>query len=176
MSGRADPERTPGHGRYSFDEVERRFLLGEVPAGLTDERRITDRYLTGTSLRLRIVARDRGVVHKLTQKVRPDQADPAIVRITSTYLTASEHAVLAALPAAVLTKTRWRWPVAGPGVVVDVFAGVLDGLVLAEVELADRAALSGPAPVRHPLVLREVSHDDRFSGGTLARASAPPAH
>ena len=154
--------------------MERRFLLGGVPDDLRDPREIDDRYLVGTGLRLRRLTHPGGVVHKLTQKVRLDPDDPSVVRITNLYLEPAEHAVLAALPAAVLVKTRWRWPAGGPGAMVDVLAGALAGLVLAEVELPDRAALAGPAPVQHPLVLREVTGDDRFSGGSLAAALHPP--
>jgi hypothetical protein len=50
----------PGHrDKYALVERERRFLLAALPSGvrLTDERHITDRYLTGTRLRLRRVTR-----------------------------------------------------------------------------------------------------------------------
>lgn len=50
----------PGHrDKYALVERERRFLLAAPPSGvrLTDERQITDRYLTGTRLRLRRVTR-----------------------------------------------------------------------------------------------------------------------
>jgi hypothetical protein len=50
----------PGHrDKYALVERERRFLLAAVPSGdrLTGERQITDRYLTGTRLRLRRVTR-----------------------------------------------------------------------------------------------------------------------
>jgi hypothetical protein len=49
-----------GHrDKYALAERERRFLLAAPPSGarLTDERQITDRYLTGTRLRLRRVTR-----------------------------------------------------------------------------------------------------------------------
>lgn len=83
-------------------------------------------------------------------------------------MSAEEHARLSALPAAVLTKTRQICPYDGRAFVLDDFTGVLAGLRLAEVEVADLAA-----PVAlPPWAGREVTHDDRFSGGRLAVAGA----
>ncbi len=52
---------------------------------------------------------------------------------------------------------------------IDQFQGRLDGLVLAEVELGPEAARLAPPP----FVVRDVTNDDRFSGGALAFASDP---
>ena len=129
-------------------------------------RDIEDRYLDGTSLRLRHVRVGEESVYKLTQKVRVH--GPAAVSVTNMYLMAEEHSRLSALPAAVLTKTRSVCPVASQLFVVDEFSGHLTGLRLAEVEvqhLDETVALPdwlGP----------EVSHDERFSGGALAVADA----
>lgn len=157
--------RTPGEGRYARTELERRFLVVGLPEGLRAPRRIEDRYLDGTRLRLRHVRVGEESVFKLTQKVRREAGDPAEVAITNIYLTAAEHARLAALPGATLTKTRRVW--GQEGFVVDELHGRLAGLWLLEIEVAELGA---------PLALpgwagREVSHDERFAGGNLAHAS-----
>lgn len=162
-----DWERAPGAGRYARVERERRFLLSALPAGLAGARTIDDRYVVGTRLRLRRVHDGRATVFKLGQKVRPDDGDPARVMVTNMYLTEAEYAVLAALPAAVLSKTRRLWDVDGHTFAVDEFSGLLRGLLLAEVEVDDLAAA---VPVRSPVV-REVTSDDRFSGGRLAHTT-----
>ena len=69
--------RRPGAGSYARPERERRFLVRADPPGRTGERRIEDRYVTGTTLRLRHVRVGQESVYKLTQKVRVDRADPA---------------------------------------------------------------------------------------------------
>jgi adenylate cyclase len=164
----ADPtdwHRSPGQGRYARPERERRFLVAEPPV-LTAERTVEDRYLDGTTLRLRRVTDGSTTVHKLTQKVRERPDDPRTTRTTSTYLTAAEHALLAALAGADLVKTRGV-PAGHPRWVVDCFAGPLDGLVLAEVEVADDEELALPAWLG-----REVTRDERFTGGALARTPA----
>ncbi len=159
-------EREPGRGAYARPERERRFLLREGPPPGRDGRLVEDRYLDGTRLRLRRVSGDGRSVHKLTQKVRVRDDDPADVLLTNTYLSAEEHALLSALPGRTLTKTRSTHPLADLDLVVDVFQGRWLGLRLAEVEVADlRRALVLP-----DWVGQEVTHDDRFSGGALAAA------
>ncbi|CAN5840383.1 hypothetical protein BH24ACT3_BH24ACT3_12140 [soil metagenome] len=101
---------------------------------------------------------------KLGQKVRAKPTDPEIVKLTNMYLTAEEFRVVAALPAALLDKTRWQARWHGRTIAIDQFHGRLDGLLLAEVEL-------GAADARLPwpsYTVRDVTNDDRFSGGALA--------
>ena len=125
---------------------------------------IVDRYILGTRLRLRHTESDGQTVFKLGQKVRLEGNDPETVKLTNIYLSNAEFAVLASLPAAELCKTRWRAAWEGKTVAVDQFHGRLEGLVLAEVELAPDDRRLG----RPPFAVRDVTNDDRFSGGTLA--------
>lgn len=161
-------EREPGRGRYAHPERERRFLVeGDVPAGQA-ARLVEDRYLDGTRLRLRHVSGEGRSVYKLTQKVRPDESDPSEVLVTNLYLSQEEHARLAVLPGALVVKTRRVVTHAGRDFAVDAFSGPLRGLRLAEVELQDL----GDAVALPAWVGREVTHDDRFSGGRLALLGA----
>jgi CYTH domain-containing protein len=81
------------------------------------------------------------------------------------YLTRDEFQVLAQLPARKLTKTRFSVPPFG----IDVFDGLLEGLILAEAEF-DSATAAETLTVPF-FVIGEVSADDRFTGGQLVRAS-----
>ena len=163
-----DWQRVPGAGAYARPENERRFLAAAIPDGVEDARQIEDRYLDGTRLRLRRVGSGPDAVHKLAQKVRVRDADPARLSLTNIYLDAAEYAVLAALPGASVHKTRGVGRAGALEVALDVFTGALTGLVLAEVEVEDPdAALALPSWFGD-----EVTHDDRFSGGALARTSA----
>jgi CYTH domain-containing protein len=155
-------------GKYARVERERRFRRAGPPSAsaVTDSRRITDRYLPGTRLRLRRV--DHGDSHaqefKFTQKVPAGQ--PGFVQglITNTYLSAPEYDLLATLPADVLSKTRLILPPLS----VDVFDPPLHGLVMADVEFStDDEARSFVPP---PAVVAEVTDDPRFTGGRLVRA------
>src|SRR4051794_20516303 len=127
-------ERLPGTGKYARTEVERRWLISAIPDGAVEERRIEDRYLAGTTLRLRRVEDESTVVYKLGQKVRPLPDDPHVVHITNLYLTAFEYQLLVALPAAVLVKTRRLLHCSDAVFAVDEFGGALSGLLLAETE------------------------------------------
>ena len=162
----SDWTRAPGLGKYARPERERRFLVsGSVPAG-APARLIEDRYLDGLRLRLRRVTREGRSVHKLTQKVRTDERDPADVLITNMYLSEHEYALLLALPGHSLVKRRSVVQAASHPFVLDEFDGPLAGLRLAEVEVRDLAeTLQLPGWLGH-----EVTHDDRFSGGRLAVA------
>lgn len=167
MTGRRDAGDPVVEGKYSRIERERRFLLAGPPSASAAmaTRRITDRYLTGTRLRLRRAERpDRGTTeYKLTQKVPADRPGPVQGLITNIYLSRTEYGVLASLPAAVLSKTRFSVPPLG----IDVFDPPLHGLVLAEAEFAtDEAALSFRPPTG---CLAEVTGDVRFTGGSLVR-------
>jgi CYTH domain-containing protein len=154
--------------KYARIEWERRFLLDHFPgeAVVTRVRRITDRYIEGTTLRLRQQNDGDGqMVFKLTQKLADKSGGARQGLITSMYLTEHEFAVLARLPAKVLTKTRHSVPPFG----IDVFDGVLSGLVLAEAEFnsaAEASALALPS-----FVVREVTDDPRFTGGHLVTVS-----
>ena len=154
--------------KYARVERERRFLLDGFPtkADVVRIRRITDHYIDGTSLRLRKQTEDDGrTVFKLTQKIPEPGPGAQQGFITNMYIDENEFRVLAQLSARQLTKTRHSVPPFG----IDVFEGELEGLVLAEIEFAstlDTDVLTIPS-----FVVREVSTDNRFTGGRLARSS-----
>ncbi|RAJ40158.1 CYTH domain-containing protein [Kitasatospora sp. SolWspMP-SS2h] len=170
--GGAVPDACGGaaEGKYARVERERRFLLARVPApgAVTVARRITDRYVEGTRLRLRRVERlDTGeCTYKLTQKVPVPPGEPGAVQglITNLYLSEQEYARLrAALPGPELTKTRLSVPPLG----VDVFEGPLLGLVLAEAEFD--TAEDAETFVPPPGCVAELTDDRHFTGGRLVR-------
>ena len=134
-----------GLGRYARVERERRFLLAAAPAGIEQAEavQIEDRYLEGTRLRLRPMrGADGSVVRKLGQKELLADGSGARTAITTLYLSEAEHELLARLPAAHLAKRRHRVRVEGCLYAVDVFAGRLAGLVLAEAEYPDEERLA----------------------------------
>ena len=110
-------------------------------------------------------------VYKFGQKVRPREDDPSVVMLTNIYLSAAEYEVLAALPADVLEKTRWVVPLGDGVLAVDEFGGRHAGLVLAEASFDDEDAMRKFVPP--PRFGTEVTADDRYSGGSLARSGAP---
>ena len=84
------------------------------------------------------------------------------------YLSAQEFYLLTQLPADELEKVRWIETTGKFTLVVDEFAGPLTGLVLAEVDLGVTGTLPASFPING---MDEVTNDERFSGGKLAKTS-----
>lgn len=153
--------------KYAVVERERRFLLGSLPEGIVEgvatTWQIVDRYVTGTRLRLREVrAEDGSVVRKLGHKVRLGDG-PAEVACTNFYLDEDEWAVLSALPAAVLRKTRRIVQRDGWKVAIDEHE---DGSLLAEIDDGDAPSALVPGWLD---IVADVSADERWTGVALAR-------
>lgn len=153
--------------KYSLLEIERRWLVdpAQLPAlDAATARRIEDRYLPGTRLRLRSIADPDGTVTmKLCKKYgrRDTIAEP----ITNLYLDAAEYAALASLPANLLVKRRHPF---GNGS-IDVHESPNAGLVMFEqqFESVEAAALFRP-PV---FAIRDVTLDPRYDGDRLTTAA-----
>lgn len=166
------PEDEARHPKYAHLEIERRWLVDpDAVAGLAleDAIEISDRYITGTRMRLRRMQRGDDVVYKLTRKY---ECDAPIARpIVTAYIEASEFDVLAGLPALTLQKTRYKVRCRDHDFSLDRFAGPLQGLWLSEIELADVEALRGLANPEWSL--RDVTDETSYQGATLARSGIP---
>ena len=149
--------------KYAVVERERRFLVAKLPDVAHERRRIVDRYVTGTRLRLReVVTEDGAVTRKLGHKVRLGEG-PYEIACTSLYLDDDEWDVLCALPATTLSKVRHLVTRGGVTVAIDELE---DGTLLAEIDDQDGA----PVPVPGWLdVLRDVTDDEKWTGAQLAR-------
>ena len=149
--------------KYAVVERERRYLLASLPDGVTSSKHIVDRYVTGTRLRLREVRDDTGTVTlKLGHKVRLTEG-PAAVACTNFYLDDQEWAVLAALPARLVRKTRHAVLRDGLVVAIDEHE---DGTLIAEIDDGDRPSLPVPDWLD---VVADVSDDECWTGSRLAR-------
>ena len=167
ISGLLSGMRNVDEYKYARTEWERRFLLDRLPehANIIRVRHIIDRYINGTTLRLRQEADAELTVFKLTQKLRAVSTGARQGLITTMYLTEDEFRILEKLPAQVLKKTRYSVPPFG----IDVFEDTLAGLVIAEAEFnSAEEASQWPLP---PFILHEVTDDARFTGGELVRTS-----
>jgi CYTH domain-containing protein len=156
--------------KYALIERERRFLLNELPFGLTrasEHVQIWDNYLTNTRMRLRkIRLLPAGkYVAKLTQKYAPDPADFSRTVITNTHLSAEEYEVLSIFEGNEIRKNRYPYEFEGRKYSIDVFVGPLWGLILAETGFATDAEMDAfTAPEFAAL---EVTNDVMFTGGKL---------
>jgi len=164
----------PADSKYARIERERRYLLQDLPEGLTRASphvQITDNYITGTRLRLRKVRKpetNKWTV-KLTQKFAPDSEDYSRTIITNIYLNALEVEMLAVSDANEIRKNRYPFEFEGRQFSVDMFLGDLFGLVLAEVSFeTDEELRNYPPP---PFVIAEVTSNELFTGGKLCQVS-----
>ena len=158
--------------KYARVERERRYLLRDLPEGLTradSHLQITDNYMTGSRLRLRKVREPRTNkwTAKLTQKFAPDPNDLSRTIITNTYLNALEAETFATLfNSNEIRKNRYHFEFEGRKFSADMFLGDLFGLVLAEVSFeTDEELDTFPPP---PFALADVTNEPLFTGGRLA--------
>ena len=165
LNASAPPGRELKYARY---ELERRFLVERPPPELAVRTvEITDRYLTGTRIRLRRATTVSGdgqgtVTYKLTQKIPAPNGGPGL--ITTFYINKTEHDCFTTLPANTIEKTRTSIPPMG----VDLFSGPLAGLYLAEAEFMSHKEMEAFMPPAWTIA--EVTHDFRFTGGQLAHS------
>src|SRR6266478_2024903 len=158
--------------KYARVERERRYLLADLPAGLTradHHLQITDNYITGTRLRIRKVRNPKTNkwIVKFTQKFAAIPEDLSRTIITNTYLNAIEAETLALFEANEIRKNRYPFEFAGRKFSVDMFLGDLFGLVLAEINFeTDEELDSFPKPM---FALADVTNNEIFSGGKLSQ-------
>lgn len=157
-------------GKYACLEIERRYLLRELPADLIEAYswHIVDRYLSNTRLRLRRMTSptNQMIVFKLSQKYREAGQDHTQTTITNMYLNEEEYNCLSKLEAQEIVKKRYTYRSQGCNYGIDVFEGSQHGLILAEVEgetAEELVSLSLPV-----FALKEVTADPFFTGGFLA--------
>ena len=149
--------------KYAVVERERRYLVSRLPEGATSRKEIVDRYVSATRLRLREVREgDGAVIRKLGHKVRLTDG-PREVACTNVYLDEDEWAVLSALPARTLRKTRHLIPWGQRMVAVDEHE---DGTLVAEIDDGDELSDSLPDWLD---VVRDVTDDEDWTGSALAR-------
>ena len=156
--------------KYARVERERRYLLQDLPEGLTradPHLQITDNYITGTRLRLRKVREPRTNkwTVKFTQKFAPNPEDLSRTIITNTYLNALEAETLSVFNSNEIRKNRYYFEFEGRKFAVDMFLGDLFGLVLAEVSFDTDEELDQFA--QPAFAFAEVTDDPLFSGGRL---------
>lgn len=161
----------PAESKYARIERERRYLLQDLPEGLSradPHLQITDNYITGTRLRLRKVRdpRTNKWIVKFTQKFALEPADCSRTIITNIYLDPLEAETLSVFDANEIRKNRYLFEYEGRKFSVDMFLGDLFGLVLAEVSFeTDEDLDSFPKP---PFAIADVTNNELFTGGKLS--------
>lgn len=160
--------------KYARVERERRYLLQNLPEGLTradPHLQITDNYITGTRLRLRKVREPRTNkwTVKFTQKFAPNPEDLSRTLITNTYLNELEAEMLSVFDSNEIRKNRYLFEYEGRRFSIDMFLGDLFGLVLAEVSFDTDEELDNYH--RPPFAIADVTNNELFTGGRLSEST-----
>jgi CYTH domain-containing protein len=150
--------------KYAKLEIERRWLVDLSrcpPLDANAAARITDRYISHSQLRLRKIECASGeVLCKLCKKY--DRVGPFAQPIVNIYLSVGEYELLNQLPGHVVTKQRHK---IADGA-VDIYPSREGHLGIFEVEFDDISAAAAYTPPE--FAFEEVTHDNRYSGATLA--------
>jgi adenylate cyclase len=151
-------------------EIERKFLVDRPPAGLGEGARIEQGYLVIGDDGVEVRIRRRGADTTLTVKSGPGmvrtEEELAIDarRFESLWPLTGERRV---------SKTRHLIPLAsGLTAELDVYAGVHEGLMTAEIEFPSVEASEAFVPPEW--LGREVTGDGRFANQSLALDGRPP--
>jgi CYTH domain-containing protein len=149
-------------------EIERKFLVEEVPADLPfdSEDEIAQGYLAVGHDEVRL--RRRGERHLITAK-RGHGMSRGEVEVPVDP--ASFEALWALTKGRRVEKTRRTTEVEGGTLELDTYHGALEGLVTAEIEFPDEAAAEAFTPP--PWLARELTGDERYSNQRLALDGLP---
>ncbi|HEX8845267.1 MAG TPA: hypothetical protein VF791_11515 [Pyrinomonadaceae bacterium] len=174
-SSQSDHALSSVNGSSARTERERRFLLSEMPEGLTragEHIQIWDNYITNTRLRLRKirVPKTKEYILRLTQKFAPSVSDPALTTVTSIQLSPAEYNVLAIFEGNEIRKNRYPFEYEGRTYSIDVFLGALWGLILAETDFETDEELRAFKPP--PFASLEITGEELFTGGRLVELTA----
>jgi CYTH domain-containing protein len=153
--------------KYQLIERERKFLLSPKQVDTTGwpQKRLTDYYLNGATLRFRVVADENGQQYKLTQKLPANAAGEAA--ITTIYLSKQEFELLNIFDAVTVSKTRYLQQYDQLVIGLDHYLTPTDELWLAEVEFAStEEMLDFELPLPH---IGEVTGQPEYDGYALAR-------
>ena len=149
-------------------EIERKFLVGELPDGLErwPVQRLEQAYLcTRPVLRVRRSGEEYVFTCKGEGLLAREEHELSLTR------EAYEH-LLAKADGAVITKDRYRIAYQGRTIELDVFAAPFAPLVMAEVEFESEAAAAAFCPP--PWFGREVTYEGAYTNAALSRRGAPP--
>ena len=152
-------------GKEAHREIERKFLVRELPEGLPGfpHAEIDQGYLAIAPEGVQVRLRKAGAIHSLTYKRNRGGAREE----REVELSAEQFAILwPGTAGRQLTKIRYDVSHGELTIEIDVYTGRHEGIVVAEVEFDSEAAALAFVP---PAWLGEdVSHDPRYSNQLLA--------
>lgn len=162
-------------------EIERKFTIKALPADLTQYacKELEQGYLCNRPVvRVRKSVKNGEASYILCYKSKlgleqKEDATAQVCREEEMPLTEEAYEkLISKVDGRVITKKRYLVPYESYTIELDVFAGELTGLVFAEVEFPDEEAAA--AFVAPDWFEKDVTFDDRFKNGWLARQEEAP--
>ena len=152
--------------KYAREEREVRFLLPNAPEGLykNPHKKIHDRYLSGTRMRLRKTVSDTKSVFKLTKKI--PLSTPNAQWISTIYLSEAEYDLFAKIPGDRLYKRRFslKHP-DGLDMGIDEIVLGKEMIWIAEIEIQDHKIIDVSIPFPGAISLHDKP---KYAGNRLA--------
>ena len=155
--------------KYAQPELERRFLITPAPEMLEKLRykEITDKYLTGTNLRLRRIQQAGSMQFKLTKKLPVALKGRTVQWVSTIYLNEEEYRIFENLPGDKITKKRYHLPLgSGQEAGIDEITLGNEQLWILEIEFNEDESLEISLPFAE---VREITNDKRYFGSELAK-------
>jgi CYTH domain-containing protein len=149
--------------KYSIPEIERRWTVDDdaLPdLGSLPKAEISDKYLTGTRLRLRSIQNEDGAQYKIGKKYGDIRRFSE--SITNIYLSPVEYEILNRSEGIEVSKTRYKIE----GGSLDVFTDGSRPMIFSVEFAGEDEAISYEPP---HFVVDEVTNDQGYSGVALAR-------
>lgn len=149
-------------------ELEKTYLLKELPAGLADCKSeiLSDAYIPVTARHPHLRLRRKGDRYELTKKEPVDGTDSSRQNEHTIRLTPEEAAAFDNIEAKRFTKRRYYCTVDGFAAEVDLYQEALEGLAVIDFEFKSEAALE--AFEMPSICLADVTQEEALAGGILA--------
>lgn len=159
----------PGAGEL---ELELTYLAREIPTEVdnTEPTRLEDIYIPADlDVHSKLRLRQKGGNYEITKKVPLSEDDASSQMEHTIPLAENEFSILAAVSEKRVIKDRYNLTLAGVPAEVDVFRGLLEGLVVIDFEFSDEATKKSFVPPSE--CLADVTQEDFIAGGNLAGKS-----
>ena len=156
--------------KYGKYEYERSYLLDSDclrDKDVKETKKITDKYLSDTKLRLRVVVKNKETIYKLTQKEELNPAKKGILKINTLYLSQAEFEKINIIEGIEIEKTRHLIEIDQIKIGVDRINLNGKELFIAEVEFETEVEMNTfSMPLPH---MKEITGIEKYSGYEIAK-------
>jgi len=156
--------------KYGKHEFERTYLLSKdclIGNKIDSTKRIKDKYIEGTSLRLRRVVGENYITYKLTKKEKLNPPKRGILKINTLYLSKEEYERISHLDGIEIEKERYVIKVDQTKIGIDRVILNDRSIYIGEIEFETENQMNAfkmPFPY-----FEEITGNDKYSGYEIAK-------